>query len=247
MKKLLSAVVLVIVLLLFTYPIGVVIGLVLLYSRWRGYVRIVHPERLPLWQRSVILVVNHPSMLEPILLPGLFLRQFILHPFLFSPWSAPDADNFGKWYWFWTWPRAVFIPRRDPAAAWKALRRLLLILKGGGTIILHPEGGRTSSAGNGVLISPKGKRLRPFQPGFSFLAVPTGALVVPVWIEGTDKVLPNSPDRKIMYHCFPRFRGNQIVIRFGRHLRFQRNQNRGEINRIVQDALLALADEQDGS
>jgi len=239
MKRILSA----FLYLVCTFPCGVVIGIVVLYLRWRGHIKLVHPERFPLWQRGVILASNHPSLLEPILLPGLFLRQFFLHPFLFGPWSTPDQSNFRSVWWWWMRPRAVFVPRGMRRAELGAFRRLRCILRKGGVVILFPEGGRTSSVGDNVLTSVRGKRLRPLKPGLAYLAQKTQALVVPVWIEGTDAVLPNASDRNVLYHRFPKFRGHTITIRIGSGIRFSRRDSKEKITQAVSAAFLQLADE----
>lgn len=231
--------------LAFTYPMGVALGALVWYLRWRGLIRLVHPECFPRWQRGVILVSNHPSLLEPIILPVLFLRQFLLHPFLFSPWSTPDLNNFGGFWWWWMRPRVVFIPRGDVRAQMRSLRRLRRILEDGGIVVMFPEGGRTSSAGgNGtVLQSTNGKRLRELKQGLAYLAQTTQALVVPVWVDGTDAVLPNDPDRKVLYHRVPKFLGHTVVIRVGSGLRFSRRDRKEEITSDVATSLLRLADE----
>lgn len=228
-----------------TFPCGVAIGIAVLYLRWRGYIKLVHPERFPLWQRGVILVSNHPSLLEPILLPGLFLRQFLFHPFLFGPWSTPDQANFQGIWWWWMRPRAVFVPRGEGRLQMQALQHIRDILRKGDIVILFPEGGRTSSAGKQevVLRSATGKSLRQLKAGLAYWAQKTQALVVPVWIEGTDAVLPNAADRKVLYHRFPKFRGHTITIRIGFGTRFARHDSKEKITQAITASFLQLADE----
>lgn len=62
---------------------------------------------------------------------------------------------------------------------WEALASAVEILKLGGCVYIAPEGTRNSS----------GDTLE-FKPGVGTLAVETQILVVPVYIEGTEKVLP---------------------------------------------------------
>jgi 1-acyl-sn-glycerol-3-phosphate acyltransferase len=118
------------------------------------------------------------------------------------------------------------------------------VLNSGGIIILFAEGGRTCF-GEKFQFSPGGKKIRVLKNGVGWLALKTGATVLPVWVEGTDKVLPNSPDRRKLF-CFPRF-GGRITIKIGNPLRFQKGSqylDKEQITSIIKNALLELADEE---
>ena len=85
----------------FTYVLGILFGLIFHLSRLFKMVKVLHWERLPKRQPGLIVVSNHPSLLEPFLLPTLFFNEYILHPFS-SPWSTPDKKNFfDKWYFIY--------------------------------------------------------------------------------------------------------------------------------------------------
>lgn len=72
----------------------------------------------------------------------------------------------------------VFPIRRQEADA-AALRTALGVLKGGGVLVLFPEGHRSHGA-----------RMRPFSRGAGYLALRSGAPVLPCAIWGTERVLP---------------------------------------------------------
>jgi len=64
------------------------------------------------------------------------------------------------------------------------------ILENDRRIIIFPEGGRTFKALKKVR-SPGGRELGELKDGAALLALMTGAKVLPIWVEGTEKVLPN--------------------------------------------------------
>ena len=113
-------------------------------------------------------------------------------------------------------------------------------LNSGKIVVLFPEGGRTFK-GEDFLYSQKGKKIRILKDGIGWLVLKTGALVVPVWVEGTDKVLPNSLDKLFV---FPR-PWKKIIIKIGEPLRFQGSSasKREQVNQIITNKLLELADE----
>ena len=107
---------------LFTYPAGILLGIGLLLLRAFRRIKILHLERLPRWKRKIIVVSNHPSLLEPMLLPALFFRSYLFHPFKYAPWSVPDRRNYyDKWYWFFARPRLIPVERGNNRAGMKVL------------------------------------------------------------------------------------------------------------------------------
>ena len=224
-------------LVLVVYPAGLVLGTICLGLRLMGNIQVVGLEYLWAQRSPLILVSNHPSLLEVVLLPLFFLHRCWWNPWRI-PWSTPDLKNYGYW-WAWLRPRAIFVRRGESRAQFQALVRAKGVLQTGGDLIVFPEGGRTCS-GNCHLTSEQGKRLRPLKEGVSWLAKETGVPVVPVWVEGTDAVLPNKAGR--LYHCLPSFWGKKITIIFGPPIHFDCQLSRQHITRLIEEHLLVLAD-----
>ncbi len=128
-------------------------------------------DRLP---RSgpAVLVANHASWLDPILLPLVLPRKpgFLAMEEL---WRMPAVGFVMRSY------GRLAIPVRRGTVDTAALRRALDVLADGALLIVFPEGG----------ISPSG-RLRPFHRGAALLAARAGAPLVPVAITGTREALP---------------------------------------------------------
>ena len=124
------------------------------------------PESGPL-----LLCANHVSNYDPLLLGATVPR--LMH-------AMAKAELFRNPLLGW-YLRAcnVFPVRREEADA-AALRTALLVLKGGGVVVLFPEGHRSH-----------GGRMRPFSRGAGYLARRSGAPVLPCAIWGTEQVLPS--------------------------------------------------------
>jgi len=204
---------------LVTYVLGPILGVIICLLEAVRIIRFSHFNRYPIWEEGLIIVSNHPSLLEPVILP-LMGFPWMNFPWVFSPlwlrikpslgWarefrkefflqkklipvSVPDKKNYyDKAYMGLI--RGLNIPvRRDGTAKDRMSTILALkrVLKQGGRIILFPEGGRTYKAKEKVK-SPKGRELGRLKEGAALLALQTGARIIPVWVEGSDKFLPNS-------------------------------------------------------
>lgn len=236
-----------ILIVLAIYTIGLLLGLLLYFLRFLNWVyagwgiKVQHWERFPKRQKRVLVVSNHPSLLEVVLVPALFFRDYILHPFDFSPWNIPDKKNyFDRWYWAWAKIRLVPIDRENNREAFKALRLIKKILNLGNIVILFPEGGRTFK-GEEFFYSEKGRKIRKLKAGVGWLVLKTNPLIVPVWIDGAEKVLPNKPDK--LYHCLPNF-CNCVTVKIGKPINIQ-GKNKEEITQEIVLSLLKLADEEE--
>ena len=114
-----------------------------------------------------------------------------------------------------------------------ALRK---ILQNGGRVLIFPEGTRTFNAiEQSTDGSPNGKRLGKLKDGAAWLALKTNAKILPIWVEGTDKVLPNNK------FPFPRL-WHRITIKIGLPFWVQRD-TRQEATLEIAQALLELSDE----
>ena len=161
---------------------------------------------------AFIVASNHLSNLDPFLI-GLSLQRR-------PSYMAKDA-LFQNRILSWMLKSVEAFPvRRDSADVW-ALREALRRLKRGMSIVMFPEGTRKTSTEN-----------KKVQSGIGFLAVKGNVPVVPVYIDGSDKVLP--PGAK-----FPK--RNHITVLFGKPLIFSKEQSYSEIVTNVMNEIEALS------
>ncbi len=124
------------------------------------------PESGPL-----LIVSNHVSDLDPLVVGAALRRRahFMAKVELFRPpllrWWISSCGGF---------------PVRRGEVDRQAFRTARTILEQGGALVMFPEGTRASSLHD----------LRPPEPGAAWLAVRTGAAILPVAVLGTDRVLP---------------------------------------------------------
>ena len=127
-----------------TYPYGIISGIVFKIMQFLGIIRISHLERFPVSQGKIILISNHPCMVDPFLLTPLFSKQYFFHPFRYHPWNVCDKKIFyDPWYWFWLRPVLIPVDRGSKKAELRAFLHIKRVLEDNGIIILFPEGGRT--------------------------------------------------------------------------------------------------------
>jgi len=160
--------------------------------------RIYGRSRVPR-TRNTLLLSNHQSMIDsfPIGYAAFFPIDMI-RPYLI-PWNPAAEENFFKTPLLaWVFHQFKCIPIRRGRRDFKAIHRSERALRES-TMILFPEGTRSrdGSVGRG-------------RPGAGLVALETQATVVPVTIEGMDRVLP-------IGRRLPRI-GQRISIYFGRPL-----------------------------
>ena len=139
------------------------------------------------------------------------------------------------------------VERGDRKKEAASFLRIIKAIEAGRPAIIFPEGGRTFKGVEGELhYSPKGKRIRPFKGGVGLLACKTRALIVPVWIEGSDKVVPNS--RKTLWTKLMWWKlfEKGITIKIGKPINVESfsDKNREEITQEIVISLLKLADQE---
>jgi len=251
--------------LLVNYVFGPIVGVLFCLLEALGRIRFVHFERFPIWEGKLIIVSNHPSLFEPVLLPFMGF-PWMNFPWVFSsqwrriklslswfsrmqkefalpkkliPANVPDRQNFFD-YGFWRLFQGINVPvdrNGRPQDRIGSISALKSILEGGGRVLIFPEGGRTFKAiQKGKLSSAKGKEIGKLKHGAAWLAVNTGARVLPIWIEGTDKVLPNNR------FPLPRL-WHRITIKIGKPFLVSGSEREEATTEIAQ-VLLALADEE---
>ncbi|OGY91655.1 MAG: hypothetical protein A3B31_03005 [Candidatus Komeilibacteria bacterium RIFCSPLOWO2_01_FULL_53_11] len=174
-----------------TYPLGFGLGVFFSLLRLTGRVRIVHPERIPKEDGALIVASNHPSLWEPIILTMLFFPRCLLYPHRRLPWSTPSTKTYYDWWFlFPLHPRFIMVPRTDQSRILAAFRQMIAIIRNGERLIIFPEGGRTYR-GNSYQYGANGRRIRGLKSGIEKLVKLTSVPVLPVWVEGSDHVLPN--------------------------------------------------------
>ena len=139
---------------------------------WRALFKIKFhgTEHIPL-AGGLIIASNHQTYIDPF-----WLAIPIKRPLRFLAWDeAFDWPLIGKLIGlFGAWP--LQIEGSDPAA----IRRTLQWLRGGGAIVIFPEGGRGKA--DGSLLRFKGGAVR--------LALEAGVPILPVTIRGAHRVWP---------------------------------------------------------
>jgi 1-acyl-sn-glycerol-3-phosphate acyltransferase len=250
---------------------GPILGILVCFLEALTIIRFRNFHRYPVWEEKVLIVSNHPSLVEPVILPLMgfpwmnfpwafaplrrriklslkwfeeFKKEFFLAKKL-VPISVSDKKNYyDKIYMELL--RELNIPvKRDGSASERlaTVRALTRVLNEGGRIILFPEGGRTFKTTEKIK-SPGGNEIGVLKEGAALLALLTGARVVPVWVDGSDKFLPNNSK-----FPFPRI-WHRITINIGHSFVLDRSgfpkslkEARRAASQIIARILLETGDE----
>lgn len=147
---------------------------------------------------AVILASNHLSVIDSFAIP-IAAAPRPVHFLAKSEYF--EGSGIGGWLskTIFTAIGAVPVRRGAGQAAMDALDRQKEILASGAAVALHPEGTRSRDG-----------RLYKGRTGIAYLALETGAPVVPIGLIGTDKVMPVGAK-------MPSFR-ERVVVKFGEPL-----------------------------
>jgi 1-acyl-sn-glycerol-3-phosphate acyltransferase len=116
----------------------------------------------------VLLVANHQSHLDPVLIG------------LACPRQLKFLARVGLFFWpFSWWIRALGAVKIDRESALGGIKTALKLLKDGNAVAVFPEGSRTFDG-----------LIHEFLPGFCVLARRSGATIVPVAIDGAFAAMP---------------------------------------------------------
>lgn len=174
----------------------------------------------------VILASNHLSFIDSIAIPVLAPRrvQFLAKNTYF------DGTGIKGWFSrvFFTSIGAVGVKRGAGAAAQEALDQGREILDGGNAFAIYPEGTRSLDG-----------RLYKGRTGVAWLALTTGATVVPVGLVGTNDLLPVGAK-------MPRFA--RVTVRFGEPIDVSHHgpATSGRARRHATDEIMAAIHELSG-
>ena len=233
--------------LISAYIMGSIVGLTILTLRLLKRIEVINYKGIPqygdnpkLFKNGLVIVSNHPSLLEPILIPGLFFNQYFFHPFKLSPWNVAEGKNYDNIFWRWAKERIIWVNREDSQGKRRTFRQVKQVVNNGGILILFPEGGRTFK--RKTIESKKGKKLAFLQEGIGLLLLKTKAPVLFIWVEGSDKFFPNTlwVDENTSKFPFPRF-WEKITVKIGDLVYFEKT-SREKITQEIAAKLLELAD-----
>ncbi len=163
----------------------------------------------------VIFASNHLSFIDSIAIPVAAPRP--VHFLAKSSYFDTPASR-----WFFTAIGAVPVQRGAGQAALDALDQQRALLENGSAVALYPEGTRSLDG-----------RLYKGRTGVAFLALQTGAPVVPVGLIGTDKAMPvgaRMPSRK-----------HRVTVRFGKPLDLSHHgaASSGRARRLATDEIMS--------
>jgi 1-acyl-sn-glycerol-3-phosphate acyltransferase len=122
--------------------------------RISGYWRAVHTVR----RGRVLIVANHPSLIETFLIPLVFYPWAVFRLRMF-PWSLPDKNLFKGFT-----PedherlRCIRVGRDDTLESrklnWSAMKRVMALFERQQCFVAHLEGGRTAKQAEQVSVGP---------------------------------------------------------------------------------------------
>lgn len=177
---------------------------------------------------GVLVLSNHPSLVETVVLPSLFWHWRTGRYAPKVPWSVADDQLFGDRPWIFPAFRCIPISRRDPSA-YPTARIMYQRLRDGGNVIVYPEGGRTIK---GETFIEKGdRRVRPCRENPLRVAALARALILPVWIDhpAADRPRPLFEDYRLLWS------GPSMRITFGTPTRIGKNFDERDVAELLLD------------
>jgi 1-acyl-sn-glycerol-3-phosphate acyltransferase len=178
-------------------------------------------DRLTGIDGPVVFAANHASHLDTFLvltsIPERFRKRTVV---------AAGADYFFDKRWKATLSALMIsaVPIERQRVSRKTADQLLELLRKNWNVVIFPEGSRSTDGFAGE-----------FKPGAAFLAVRRGCPVVPIHLEGTDRVLPKGANRPSR---------DETTVTFGAPLIPHDGEDARALNDRIDAAVSALADEQ---
>jgi 1-acyl-sn-glycerol-3-phosphate acyltransferase len=230
-------------LILFLLTVGNLNGIFFLLLRLTRRVRVkgYALNKLNPGGRGLLVICNHPSPVEPMLLPFLWY-PWALFRWGWAPYGLPAKEFYDKWWVAPFRPLAVAIDRSSLRRGLETSKRIQQMLKEGKVVTIHPERERIYASGdNDTRVSATGKRMKKFRPGTRRLILSTGCRVLPVWIDGGERLILNRSDHPSdRWVHLPRI-WRQVTIKIGEPMEVP-SLGKEDILDYFEDVLLELAD-----
>jgi len=180
------------------YPVawvfGTILGLAFMFGLLFGHIRVYGYSRLvgAAIRGKVIIMVNHPNLVEPFVIPALLFPWYWIFPWCF-PWSTPDQKLLGEWKmpaWQRIALRCIIFDRTKimtSGRAWKKIQTVMRYLRA--IVVFFPEEGRTNGAGNKgrIPLSYGNRMLQELRSSALRHAHETGAWVLPIYLYTENK------------------------------------------------------------
>jgi 1-acyl-sn-glycerol-3-phosphate acyltransferase len=174
-------------------------------------IEIIGLENVPP-QGPVILMINHINFLDPVLTVGLMPRPVTA----FAKIETLDYPILGFFIRIYG-----VVPVRRGEVDRRALRQAIETLVRGEAFLVAPEGTRSHHG-----------RLQPARDGIAYIALRTGATILPVAIWGQERFVAN----------LKRLRRTPIHVRIGKPFRFAPSTgSRDELRIMTREAMYQLA------
>ena len=176
--------------------------------------RIEGRENLPK-EGACIIVANHTSFLDPILICGILPR--IIHYMTYAYfYYLPQLH--------WICKRVYCIPLKKDGKDISALKKALRLLKDGEIVGIFPEGARSETG-----------KLAKAKPGVALIALKANVPIIPIGIRGAYEALPKGSK-------FPK--PHPITINFGKPFMIQdymdvNTQKSSELQQKITDLIMS--------
>lgn len=168
-------------------------------------------ENLPR-RGAYILVANHQSILDPILVQSSFSRNDI--------YTLTKSTQFDGAFFRWIMPRVHALPVRRFRVDPQAVRMVLRYLDRGRIVGIYPEGERSWDGS-----------IQPLRRGAVRVILKAGVPVVPCGVSGSFDVWPRWSRR---------IRRRPVRIRFGEPMEFGRHDDREERERLLEETSIRI-------
>ncbi|MDY6835432.1 MAG: lysophospholipid acyltransferase family protein [Chloroflexota bacterium] len=230
-------------LLLYAWFFGLIGGLVIGMLRITGRLIVLgyQREKLDPKGKGLIVFANHPSPAEPIIVEFLFFPWFLFSP-RFVPFALPACEYYRKW-WFAPFRRiAISIDRDSLRGMLNSTVKVEKAMEEGRIVVIHPEEERNYVGGDdSIRYSSTGKRMMSFRRGTRRIFLYSDCVVLPIWIEGGQGVIPNKADLgKWQFFQWPRV-WNKITVKIGDPLDLS-GFSKDNVLEYLENVLLELAD-----